>query len=120
MRFNLILAALVILAASALPARAAELVMYSTENCAYCMAWDRDVGVVYDKTPEGVHAPLRRLDIDDDTPDDFALLEPVKYAPTFVLIESGQELGRITGYPGEEFFWWKLGELIKGDQAGKI
>ena len=30
-----------------------------------------------------------------------------------VLIDKGQEIGRIRGYPGEDYFWGLLGMLIK-------
>ena len=37
----------------------------------------------------------------------------VHFSPTFVLVEGGKEIGRITGYPGEDNFWWFLEELVK-------
>lgn len=33
--------------------------------------------------------------------------------PLFVLVNSGREIGRIRGYPGEDNFWGLLGVLIK-------
>ncbi len=34
-------------------------------------------------------------------------------------LENGLEIGRIRGYPGEDFFWGLLGEMIeKLDNAG--
>ena len=30
-----------------------------------------------------------------------------------VLVDSGREIGRIRGYPGEDHFWGLLGVLIK-------
>ena len=32
--------------------------------------------------------------------------------PTFVMLNDGRETGRIEGYPGDEFFWPLLNELI--------
>ena len=31
-----------------------------------------------------------------------------------MLLDDGREVGRIEGYPGEDFFWFLLGELIDG------
>lgn len=35
------------------------------------------------------------------------------YTPTFILLEDGQEVGRIEGYPGEGFFWGLLGKMLE-------
>jgi thioredoxin-related protein len=37
---------------------------------------------------------------------------PVNFTPTFILMDDGQELGRIEGYPGENFFWAVLEKLL--------
>jgi len=94
-------------------ARAAELVMFESPNCEWCQAWDRDVGVVYHKTDEGNLAPLRRLEIHGSRPEGLESVDAVVYTPTFVLLEEGRELGRITGYPGEDHFWGLLGALLE-------
>ena len=93
-------------------ARAAELVLFETPGCPFCIAWDAEVGVIYDKTAEGRIAPLRRLDIGDPRPPELAALPDIMYTPTFVLMEDGREVGRIVGYPGEAHFWGLLGTLL--------
>ena len=45
-------------------------------------------------------------------PADLNPLKPVIYTPTFVLIDNGKEIGRIIGYPGEDFFWGLLNEMV--------
>lgn len=40
------------------------------------------------------------------------LKTPVIYTPTFVLVEHDSEIGRIEGYPGEDFFWSLLERLL--------
>ena len=40
-------------------------------------------------------------------------LPDIVYTPTFVLMDGGREIGRIVGYPGEDFFWSLLGELVQ-------
>lgn len=94
-------------------AQAAELVMFETLGCPWCMAWDAEVGVIYHKTAEGRTAPLRRVDIGDPRPPELAALPDIMYTPTFVLMDDGREVGRIVGYPGEDLFWGQLGEMIR-------
>ncbi|MCW5744686.1 MAG: hypothetical protein KIT36_00615 [Alphaproteobacteria bacterium] len=93
--------------------RAAELVMYHSKGCAWCAAWDRQVGTVYDKTAEARVLPLRRVDADHDGNGGVRLAKPVEYTPTFVIVSCGRELGRITGYPGEDHFWGLLDAEIE-------
>jgi hypothetical protein len=94
-------------------AQAAELVMFETLGCPWCMAWDKEVGVIYHKTAEGRTAPLRRVDIGDPRPPELAALPDIKYTPTFVLMNGDSEVGRIVGYPGEDLFWGLLGALFQ-------
>lgn len=94
-------------------ARAAELVMFESAICEWCDAWHAEIGPIYPKTAEGKRAPLRTVDIHDPRPRDLGHIEGVRFTPTFVLLDDGdQEVGRINGYPGEDFFWGLLGELI--------
>lgn len=92
---------------------AAELVMLEEDGCSWCERWNKEIGVVYHKTREGMRAPLRRLDIHDPLPADLKFLVKGGYTPTFVLVDNGQELGRIRGYPGEDFFWGLLGKMLE-------
>jgi hypothetical protein len=55
---------------------------------------------------------LRIVDVKGPVPDGIMLDKPVRSAPKFVLVENGREIGRITGYPGAEFFWPMLDELL--------
>ncbi len=104
----------------ALPAgaAAAELVMFRTDSCPYCAAWEREVGVVYHKTRTGGLAPLRRVDLYQRRPADLKQIDGVIYTPTFVLLQAGREVGRILGYPGEDHFWGLLDELVGRLEAG--
>ena len=94
------------------PASAAELVMFESESCEWCEVWDEEIGVAYDKTIESKVIPLRKVDIDDEPHADFKHLEGLIYTPTFVVMDNGKELGRIIGYPGEDFFWQYLNEIL--------
>jgi hypothetical protein len=95
-----------------MPARAAELLMYETRGCPWCAAWHREVGPGYPRSAEGHRAPLRRLDVAETTKAGVTLAMPITASPTFVLVDKGREIGRITGYPGADFFWGLLAQLV--------
>lgn len=94
-------------------AYAAELVMFEQQGCVYCQKWEREIGQAYPKTSEGKAAPLRKVDINRPIPEDLAGIRVERFTPTFVLLEQGEEVGRIRGYPGDEFFWFLLNELLE-------
>lgn len=93
-------------------AMAAQLVMVEETYCHWCERWNEEIGVIYDKTDEGKRAPLQRVDISDGMPADIEFTSRANFTPTFILVEGGQEVGRIEGYPGEHFFWPLLGQLL--------
>ena len=93
-------------------AQAAELVMFDSPACEYCEQWDAEISAIYPLTAEGRRLPLRRVSAHEDLPADLAAIGAVIYTPTFVLVEDGRELGRISGYPGEDFFWAYLETLV--------
>ncbi|MDJ0945779.1 MAG: hypothetical protein QNJ30_20115 [Kiloniellales bacterium] len=92
--------------------RAAELLMFEEPGCPWCAAWRAEIGIVYDKTAEGRRAPLRRVDMTAPRPRDLEAVDAVVFSPTFVLFAEGAEVGRIVGYPGEDFFWPMLSDLL--------
>jgi hypothetical protein len=95
-------------------AEAAELLMYRRAGCPWCQAWDEAVGPAYPKSDLGRLLPLRAVDLDRDPPPAVALVRPVRFTPTFVVVDEGREVGRIEGYPGEFFFWGLLDKLARG------
>ncbi|NJL07932.1 MAG: thioredoxin family protein [Methylacidiphilales bacterium] len=95
------------------PAAAADLVYVRDPGCSYCRAFDAEIGPVYDKTPEGRQARLRPVEMRSHDLDAIRLVQPIRYTPTFVLVADGAEVGRIEGYPGEEFFWVRLAKLLE-------
>lgn len=88
------------------------LIMVEQPGCTWCARWDAEVGEAYPLTAEGRIAPLRRVDLRAPLPDGIVFDRPATFTPTFVLISDGREVGRIEGYPGEDFFWPLLGRLI--------
>lgn len=103
--------ALIFSVLSLAPARAAELVMVEEAGCTWCERWDAEIGPAYPKTTEGQFAPLRRVSR-HDLPHDLNLQRPVHFTPTFLVVENGNELARLEGYPGEHFFWPLLERLL--------
>ena len=86
-----------------------KLVMVEEAGCVYCARWHAEVGQAYANGPEGKFAPLERVAIGDPS---LAYLSALRYTPTFVLVEGRKEIGRITGYPGADFFWSLLAALL--------
>lgn len=101
---------------TAVPARAeVNLVMVEEPGCIWCTAWTADIGPVYPKTGEGYAAPLLRMDKSDQERSDIRFERPLVFTPTFVLVIDGVEAGRLEGYPGEDFFWGLLGQMLSAN-----
>lgn len=94
-------------------ANAAELVYFHSKGCSYCELWDHQIAPIYPKTDESKVLPLRVVNSEAPLPSDISFIKGVVYTPTFVAVEHGKEVGRIVGYPGEDFFWVRLDELVK-------
>ena len=94
-----------------------RLLMLDQQYCEWCERWDAEVGVIYAKTAEGKRAPLIRTDISGPLPAGVELTRRAHFTPTFVLLRDGAEVGRIEGYPGEDFFYGMLQQML--DRAAK-
>lgn len=95
------------------PANSAELLILEQEGCYWCERWHSEIGDIYPKTREAEIAPLRRVDIHDPWPSDLEGIQQDYFTPTFVLIDGNKEVGRLRGYPGEDFFWPLLEEIFQ-------
>jgi thioredoxin-related protein len=91
------------------PAEAGELVLVERRGCAYCEKWASEVAPVYTMTDEGRRLPLRRVDLADGQPSGAAT--PVRYTPTFLVMDGRHEVGRITGYMNDAMFWGMLSAI---------
>jgi hypothetical protein len=99
---------------------AAELLMFRRAGCPWCAKWDQAIGPIYPKADVAQRAPLRMVTLDKAEAPQVSLARPVRYSPTFVLVDEGREVGRIEGYPGEAFFWGLLDELLAKLPAPKL
>jgi hypothetical protein len=54
---------------------------------------------------------MRLVDLDRGGELKAVLKSPVRFTPTFVLLDGDREIGRIEGYPGQDFFWARLENL---------
>jgi thioredoxin-related protein len=88
------------------------LLMAEEDGCVWCDKWDEEISHIYPKTAEGRTAPLRRYELHDEAPE-VAFEKQVHFTPTFILVQDGVEVGRIEGYPGEDFFWGLLGIMFE-------
>jgi hypothetical protein len=86
-----------------------RLVMVEEPGCRFCRQWDAEIAGGYRKSAEGRFAPLKRVRRGDPV---IKGLAPIVYTPTFVVMRSGEELGRITGYPGAEYFYGELRPIL--------
>ena len=91
--------------------------MFRRAGCPWCATWDREIGAIYGKTDVGRRAPVRFIDLDRANEATLVLRSPVRFTPTFVLVDEDHEIGRIEGYPGEDFFWGLLERLLQTPPA---
>ena len=107
---SLLALAMVVAACSA---HAAELIMVEEHGCVYCERFNREIAPAYSKTSEGKQAPLRRLLLSEPWPSQLQDVRPATVTPTFILINDGQEVDRLIGYPGDEHFWFLLNTMLE-------
>ena len=108
-------AAVVLMVSVAVPesARAAELLVLEQPGCAWCARFNNEIAPGYPHTEEGRRAPLRRVDVTESWPADLAAIAPERLTPTFTLLsDDGREVARLRGYPGDNFFWPLLAEML--------
>lgn len=87
-----------------------QLIMVDDPTCRYCRMWNEAVGAGYAKSPEGRTAPLKRV---RRGARELAGLEHVVYTPTFIVMQGGEEVGRISGYSGPDYFYEDLREIFE-------
>lgn len=108
-----------VIALAPLPAAAAELVMVEQVGCAYCQLWHKQIGHIYPVAAVSDVAPLRTVQLGEIDSAGFEITRPVVFTPTFLLVDDGQELARLEGYAGEDFFWPMVEKMV-AEHAGPL
>ena len=90
-----------------------QLVMFTSKDCPACQSWEKKIGVVYKKSQYQIALPLERVIVSHPLPDWISIQQPIRGTPTFIIIENGQEVGRITGFNDPEMFWWQLSSFVE-------
>ncbi|MAP18582.1 MAG: transcriptional regulator [Aurantimonas sp.] len=101
-----------LLGVTASPSVAAQLLMLERPGCIWCARFDAEIAPAYPKTEAGRTAPLRRIDVSEPWPDDLQHIAPERVTPTFILVDNDREIARLRGYPGEDFFWGLLDDML--------
>jgi thioredoxin-related protein len=89
-----------------------ELVVVEAEGCTYCGLFRRDVLPAYRTSKQGQEAPIRFIDVNDIETAHVDLTSPVDTVPTFVVLKSHHEVGRISGYVGREDFFHSINYFL--------
>ncbi|WP_323036792.1 hypothetical protein [Pararhodobacter sp.] len=119
-RLTSVVVALILSGLSAMPGFAQEfrLLMIEQVGCYVCEAFNRDIAPIYEASPEGEVAPLIHADLRGPLPDGVTLHSRPFVTPTFILLDqNGTEIGRLLGFPGEDFFWPYINEMFATARA---
>lgn len=95
-----------------------RLMMVESDSCPWCVRWHKQIGPAYPNTTEGKIAPLLLQDIAKPLPEGVMLASDPRFTPTFILLVDGKEVNRLEGYPGENFFWGLLDNMLAELPAG--
>lgn len=90
-----------------------RLLMIEQAGCYYCRVFNRDMAPIYENSNEGKLAPLVHAQLREPLPEGITLTTTPFVTPTFILLgPDGAEIERLTGFPGEDFFWSYIGDMI--------
>ena len=89
-----------------------ELVVIEADGCIYCGLFRRDVLPSYAVSEQGKQMPVRFVDVNDTNTARLDLKSPVDNVPTFIVVKSQHEVGRISGYMGPEDFFHSISYLL--------
>ena len=103
-----------------LPLSAYELLMFSIKSCHYCIAFMEQVEPEYHDTEYAETLPLTIIDA-KDIPEWFHVaydkgnIKPIRGTPTFIIWdeENQEEIDRIVGYGGKEWFYEQISIRVK-------
>ena len=117
---SMLLAAIICFIANMTLAQGSKLLMFEQDGCYWCEIWDDEISEIYPKTLEGSVAPLQRIDIHSTLSTEITLKSSPQFTPTFIIVNNNIEVGRIEGYPGEDFFWGLIDKILLEDDLFKL
>ena len=88
-----------------------ELIVVEAEGCIYCRLFRRDVLPAYQMSEDGKNMPVKFVDVNAIETAQLDFTAPVEIVPTFVVVKSRHEVGRIAGYVGPENFFHSISYL---------
>lgn len=94
------------------PDRTFELIVVEADGCIYCGVFRRDVLPAYQTSEQGKKMPIRFVDVNDVETGHLDFNTSVDIVPTFVVVKSQHEVGRISGYVGPENFFHSINYLL--------
>lgn len=109
---SMLLAAILYFIANMTFAQGSKLLMFEQDGCYWCEIWDDEISEIYPKTLEGRVAPLHRINIHSTLSTEITLKSSPQFTPTFIIVNNNIEIGRIEGYPGEDFFWGLIDKIL--------
>ena len=118
-----LIAGLLLIILTATPVQSAELLMFSSKTCGYCIAFLKEVWPEYVKSPKQNILPLKLVDFDGSIPYWFTnaldsnKIDGIRATPTFVIFNNGEEIGRMEGYPGKESFLTNINRYIEQNKV---
>lgn len=110
--YPILLSAFLVIASAVSVRAETVLVMVEEQGCMWCARWNREISHIYPKTDVGKAAPLKRIDINAPRPGNMSFSRRLHFTPTFVLMIDGEEVSRLEGYPGEDFFWGLIEKML--------
>jgi thioredoxin-related protein len=89
-----------------------ELVIIEADGCIYCKLFRRDVLPSYQSSDTGKEMPVRFVDVNEIDATKVEFKSAVDIVPTFIVVKSQHEVGRISGYMGSEDFFHSISYLL--------
>ncbi|HVZ03222.1 thioredoxin family protein [Hyphomicrobium sp.] len=90
-----------------------ELIVIEADGCTYCGLFRHQVLPAYETSEQGQSAPVRFVDVNDIGAAHLDFNSPVDIVPTFVLVKSNHEVGRISGYVAPEDLFRSVNYLLR-------
>ena len=90
-----------------------KLFMLTDKTCGVCIVWEKQIGIIYNKTDISNTFPIERNYVNKIDKKKLNTIFKTKATPTFVFYKNNVEIGRISGYLNPEMFWWQIDEIIE-------